>query len=434
MQARESNHAISGAYPVKADEGKASWRKIIAAGFGVLGLAGAPFAATPANPNASVEAREVLNYIYSIYGKQMMTAQMDAPFGGKETEYVFSTTGKYEAIIGIDLINENQNNGEVTKAIDYWKAGGLVTVMWHWGAPTVGEGYDASKSTVSNFNNLFVEGSNENKEMMSDLDRIAGHLAKLRDAHVPVIFRPMHECSGGWFWWDKSGGAGFVKLWKFMFDYFTKTKKLDNLLWFLGYDGSPSVDYNPGAGYFDMVGADTYGPGGPYAAQYTGTQKIHGSEIPIALHECGVAPVPETNLAQKCMFAWFMVWHTTYIHNMNTTLLKSIYTSPLAVTRDKLPKDWSQYAATPILRVSRNSHSGLTLVSDPQGFAFTTDLPGVNRVGIFSTDGRAQDWIPFRRGPGNTYSVALPLQSRGMRILKVQGAGKSQELPVLLGR
>ena len=295
------------------------------------------FAATPVSPNASPEARALLNFLYDIYGKKILSGQMYAPWGIDEISTVYNVTGKYPAIRGQDLINEPANNNEISQAIDWWRAGGIPTIMWHWGAPTIGEGYDASKGTVSNFDNLFVEGTNENKEMWLDLVRIADHLTKLRDANVPVLWRPMHECSGGWFWWDKSGGAGFIRLWRTMFDYFVNERGLNNLIWVLGYDGSPSSSYNPGDGYFDIVGGDTYGTDSPYGSIYNSCKSIHGSTIPVCMHECGTIPNPDQCQSQGIMWSWFMLWHTGHLTDHNQTNLRNYYNHDLVLTRDELP-------------------------------------------------------------------------------------------------
>jgi mannan endo-1,4-beta-mannosidase len=346
---------------------------------GTRAQAGLP-SAHPVNPDASPEARILLDYIRSTFGKQMLTGQMEAPWGIEEIPYLQTHTGKLPAIRGQDLINESSNNREINEAINWWKAGGIPTIMWHWGAPTVGEGYDASKGTID-VNKCFVAGSNENKEMMLDLKRIADHLAKLRDAKVPVIWRPMHECSGGWFWWDKSGGPAFVQLWKLMFDYFTKERGLNNLIWFLGYDGSPSAAYNPGPGYYDIVGGDTYATNSPFAGIYNSAKTIHGTDIPIALHECGSLPDPAAAKAQDVLWSWFMVWHTGHLSALDKTALKAIYNHDLTLTRDELPSfaDWTGVGLARHSDANRGSvlrgvRSGATLGfiregdSGPRGF------------------------------------------------------------------
>lgn len=329
--------------------------------------------AKPVNPDASPEARILLDYIRSTFGKSMFTGQMEAPWGIEEIPYVQTHTGKLPAIRGQDLINESSNNREINEALNWWKAGGIPTIMWHWGAPTVGEGYEASKGTID-VNKCFQAGTAENREMMLDLKRIADHLTRLRDAKVPVIWRPMHECSGGWFWWDKSGGAAFVKLWKLMFDYFTKERGLDNLIWFLGYDGSPSAAYNPGPGYYDIVGGDTYGTDSPFASIYKGAKAIHGTDIPIALHECGLPPDPAAAKAQDVLWSWFMVWHTGHLSALDKTALKALYNQDLTLTRDELP-DFATWTSVGLARkagtnrgsILRGTRSGATLGFSREG-------------------------------------------------------------------
>ncbi|MBN1600111.1 MAG: hypothetical protein JW915_00815 [Chitinispirillaceae bacterium] len=325
------------------------------------------YAAVPVIPDASPEAQALLNYIYDMYGKKILSGQMYAPWAKiDETEYVYQTTGKYPAIRGQDLINESANNNEIQDAIDWWKAGGIPTIMWHWGAPTVGEGYEASKNNGKPLAAGYVDkcltvGTNENREMMLDLDRIAAHLLKLKKANVPVIWRPMHECSGGWFWWDMNGGEGFKKLWKFMFDYYTKTKGLNNLIWFLGYDGSADNGYNPGTGYYDLVGTDTYGDNSAHESMYKAVKAIHGSTMPIVYHECGTPPNPDLCKSKDAMWSWFMVWHTEHIFGVDKNYLKSVYAHDLVITRDEVPNIMAEYGpAVATKSVSQITGSNVT--------------------------------------------------------------------------
>ena len=39
---------------------------------------------------------------------------------------------------------------------------------------------------------------------------------------VPVLWRPLHEASGGWFWWGAKGPEPFKQLWELMFQRFTQ--------------------------------------------------------------------------------------------------------------------------------------------------------------------------------------------------------------------
>jgi hypothetical protein len=376
-------------------------------------------AATPIDPSATPQAKTLLNYIYSIYGKQMLTAQMHVGWGDDDVAYVNTTTGKYPAIMGIDFINENQTAAEVTKAIAYSKAGGLITAMYHEGAPTVGDGYDNSKATQPNFANIFVTGTAENTAMLSDWDRIAGHLKTLQDANVPVIWRPFHECSGGWFWWDKSGGPSFIKLWQYLYTYLTKTKGIHNCLWFLGYCGSPLKTYDPGAGWYDMLGGDTYGNSGPFASLYNTVKGLAPSPtMPIAVHECGTPPDPTQAFAQKCPWAWFMVWDGSYIRGVSTTLLKSIYTNPLAITRDKV--DLNNVSIQPVVENVKKIQ-GFQLWKTPEGFSFVTPVAGVDKVSVFDIQGNLVASSTAKPMGKNKYSTNLSGLSKGAYVVRIHG-------------
>ena len=41
----------------------------------------------------------------------------------------------------------------------------------------------------------------ENAIIKADLDKVANYLLLLQQANIPVIWRPLHEAAGTWFWW-----------------------------------------------------------------------------------------------------------------------------------------------------------------------------------------------------------------------------------------
>jgi len=56
---------------------------------------------------------------------------MWSSWGIDELKYIQEVTGNQRAIRGMDFINERENEAEVTRAIDWWKGGGIPTIMWH---------------------------------------------------------------------------------------------------------------------------------------------------------------------------------------------------------------------------------------------------------------------------------------------------------------
>ena len=355
--------------------------------FGMYNVSGVD----PVTPNASPEARALLNYIYSLYGKKTLSGQMWAPWGIDETKTIYEITGKYPAIEGHDYINESSNKLENQLVIEWWKAGGIPTLMWHWGAPSIGEGYENSKKEI-NIDSCFMPGTKQYIAMWSDLKRIADHLTVLRDANVPVLWRPMHECDGNWFWYGKQGGERFVKLWKTMFDYFTKERKLNNLIWVLCHTGDPSAEWDPGKAYYDIAGGDTYGKG-IQAPLFNKLKAIHGETIPIPYHECGTLPDPDECFKNGITWSWWMLWHTGHVTNHNKEELKRIYNHDLVLTRDELPNimDYLNVKGEPkTTYLFQNPDKPLeerisnivSLMTLNEKVAFLSQTPGVARLGI----------------------------------------------------
>ena len=167
------------------------------------------------NPNASKEAQNVYRFICGLSGNGILAGQQESTWVNNnpddEMDYIKQNTGgKLPAIRGLDYM---AYNGVTERAIAWWQKGGIPSICWHWGAPTLGTGYEASKLTIS-LDEALTPGTALHKAVMADLDRTAAELVKLRDAHVAVLWRPFHENNGGWFWWGKGGAENFKKLWK----------------------------------------------------------------------------------------------------------------------------------------------------------------------------------------------------------------------------
>lgn len=297
-----------------------------------------------ATPNPSLEAQAVFRFLKDITGEKILSGQMAVPWGIDELKYIQDVTGKMPAIRGIDLIHEKDNEKEIQNAIAWWKAGGIPTIMWHWGAPSVGEGYENSKVAI-NTGQCFIKGTPENIAFEKELETKADHLEILKNNHVPVLWRPFHEFNGDWFWWSKEGPEMFKKLWIYMFDYFVKERKLDNLIWVLCYADTPDINWYPGDEYVDIVGADTYKDGtDPKLKMYEQIVEITGSPfLPVALHECGEIPDPEKCLKTGAMWTWWMLWHTTFLSNSDTKYLNYVYNHEQVITLDELPDLVKQY-------------------------------------------------------------------------------------------
>ncbi len=163
---------------------------------------------TLCTPDPSTEAVALYRYLNDMKGSKIISGQMWAPWGIDELNYIKSHTGKHPALRGIDFIHQADNPMEVQNAINWWNNGGIPSIMWHWGAPGIGEGYENSKMEID-ISRCFLEGTAEYDAFWRELRIKADLLETIRDANVPVLWRPYHELNGDWFWWGKKGPEQF---------------------------------------------------------------------------------------------------------------------------------------------------------------------------------------------------------------------------------
>jgi mannan endo-1,4-beta-mannosidase len=229
----------------------------------LIGAAGAP-----ANPQTSTRARAVLDYLESLEprtDKRMLSGQF-TDFGDMAglalPEEIHRQTGHWPALIGVDYA-DYAKGGITTRtpdrvALAYWHDGGLVTVSAHVYNPANPHGGGLRDRGVD-LAELLAPGTATHERWLRELDELAAGLQELKAAGVVVLWRPFHEMNGGWFWWGAKEPTAFIRVWRHMFAYFTKTKDLDNLLWVYSPNhGDHTADYYPGDDCVDVVAIDAY--------------------------------------------------------------------------------------------------------------------------------------------------------------------------------
>ena len=292
----------------------------------------------------------VYEYILDIKGKGIISGQQSSNKKNSnfEADYINEIAGKYPAIKGLDFISHEYDEDAdktrfddyqkvVDQATEWWQRGGLVTICWHWGTPPDGYGYESSKGEID-LTEALTDGTELNKAMIERMDEVAQYLVKLRDAGVPVLWRPFHEFDGGWFWWGKGTGEQFIQLWKLMYERYTEHWELNNLIWVLGHATNVREDWYPGDEYVDVTGFDTYSPNLP-KLRYQAIYKIVEDRKPICFHECGTIPDPTALQENNMDFVWFMTWYDYLIDTSknSTEKIKSVFTDDYVITLDELP-------------------------------------------------------------------------------------------------
>jgi mannan endo-1,4-beta-mannosidase len=310
----------------------------------------------PVNPHASPEARALLQYFYSISGHYTLSGQHNYPNTiGTWTDRAYDLTGKFPALYGSDFGFQGGADKDsvlarpelIAEAIRQYRNGSVITLTWHAVRPIEDEPVKFTESVqgkLSDFewNELLTPGTDLNKRWCAQVDVIAGYLRQLRDAHVPVLWRPYHEVNGSWFWWGgRKGPHGSAALYRQMFDRFVNYHHLDNLVWVWnanspgdGHSGpGPYVDYFPGLEYADMLSVDIYGE---FKQSHYDDLVTLAAGKPVALGEVGSVPSPASLKAQPG-YTYFMAWSEFVEMGNPLDNLRETYLSPNVLGRDDAP-------------------------------------------------------------------------------------------------
>ncbi len=297
-------------------------------------------------PNASDETKALFRYLRSIYGKKILSGQYGS--AGVEREHVFKTTGKWPAVGGFDFGEYSptcprSNDGATESALAWAKnKRGIVTFSWHWFSPSgaTSENSFYTKETSFDLTKALVAGAPENVALLRDLDAIAVELTKLRDAGVPVLWRPLHEAEGKWFWWGAKGSGPAIQLYKLMFERYTKQHKLNNLIWVWN---SESKEWYPGHDIVDIVSADVYSDAKNYdvaSSRFEGLWALGEGKKMIAMSENGPIPDPDRMPRFDARWSWFCTWMNEFVvgeTNNTYDYLKRVYKHDYVITLDELP-------------------------------------------------------------------------------------------------
>lgn len=290
----------------------------------------------------SIEATKLLNYIKEISGKQMLSGCMaNVNWNINEAIWIYQHTDKFPAINCFDYIHLMYSPANwidysnTIVAEKWWKDGGIVAAMWHWNmlandkkeyTATPGLQNDG-KHTSFDLRKIDDPNSKEYLQLIADIDKIAGYLKLLRDKNIPVLWRPLHEAAGNyyrpdwgnpywsdkvglaWFWWGYYGPEYFKKLWHLMYNRFTNTHKLNNLIWVWTFEPTGTETWFPGVDYVDITGGDIYGANAETAAKHYKQQHEKYPELPSAMSECGSVAKISSQWENGAKWTYFTTWY-----------------------------------------------------------------------------------------------------------------------------
>ncbi len=320
----------------------------------------------------------------------------------------YKRSGHYPAIGGFDMLfavgghheegwfkGYTENNLLMTEEL--WEMGGIPTYTWHWkvgqdtvfytqGTPagfnnsgcTEGVMGTASNNTCFNYTKAFKdegckeinEISQEYKDIIADVDIVSGYFKQLEEKGIGVVWRPLHEASGGWFWWGVGSPECYVQLYRLVFDRMVNVNGNKNLIWVWNINNDPKYGYDysalnaewyPGDEYVDIVAVDIYDQMNNHNSGANYWNKIVadvGTSKMIALSENGAIPDIDSVAEDKSHWSYWMTWSQTWSGNFldktSNEMWKRTLDDESVIALDNMP-GWDKYSAAIKPSISRGA-------------------------------------------------------------------------------
>lgn len=256
---------------------------------GVVVACGASAQPTPVDPSATPETRALLANLHHIgwdtdtimfgqefplsYDRRM--AHADDPTRSDVGDVV----GDHPAVHGSDfhfLIDKDAAESARHKiaARAAYAGGAMVTFDYHWLGRTGGiHNWNAEDAKILH---RVVNNDNSHGDVTwfyESLDRVLAIIND--DLQFPIVFRPLHEMNGNWFWWGsrlEGGPETYRRAYQLLVDYMRD--RTDYVLFCWSPDKALTTQYYPGDDYVDVIGIDGYGQGNPTVTWFSSTQMV----------------------------------------------------------------------------------------------------------------------------------------------------------------
>lgn len=359
----------------------------------------------------SAEAEALLQCLREIEGKKTLSGTTaNVNWNINEAKWVYQHTKKWPVVNFFDYIHHpfSSSGGwvdysNVTEQYSWWRAGGVVGIMWHWNVPANQSGqysfYWGTESDKTTFDvkKIFEPESQEYKQMIKDIDQIASYLKVLKQRKIPVLWRPLHEAGGMWFWWGRDAEA-CNELWRVMYRRF-EDAGLDNLIWVWTQAAAWNQPYiegyrwYPGDDYVDIVSIDVYNNSSPsniYTTCYKFLKKASPDKL-VALTECGNVPKIGQQWKVGCKWLFFAPWYDYgRTNNTNSAEFKS-------TDHSNCNAEWWTDAFANDFVLSRTDFKQVltgvqeTLASETDTFIYkngSVKVKGTGRLAIYDLNGR----------------------------------------------
>lgn len=367
----------------------------------------------PADPNATPEAKQLLNRLWKIQSEGIMYGHQDDLMTGHTWWYepnrsdTKETVGDYPAVAGFEL-GELELGGKLSldsvafaniaeRVRWFHKQNGIITVSWHCVNPITsqwpgikepngaGSAWEVKMLSADGLNAVrsILPGGCNHAMFNSWLERLAKNFLTWRDEQgnlIPFIFRPYHEHSGNFFWWGKGRcyAEEYAALWRYTVDFF-RAQGLHNILYAYNtdkvYSAEEYLEGYPGDEYIDVISIDWYGQGEEFNKNIdkalTFTTQIAKEKGKLhALSECG--PISEE--LQTILANYESVYVLTW-RNAPPRGGKKRFTPPTPEQLAQMPND---VRAAYEERMKQPKHEDLLrLMKNNKKYLFLKDIQGI---------------------------------------------------------
>ncbi len=304
----------------------------------------------PVDSAATEETKALYEFLLLQFGDRIISGQTHYNYGEIKTltgkspllrvaDFQHFTEGyPYLWVDGIGHTFGKHDDGSVDTLISWYNSTGkkgMISYQWHWHSPSGGEvSTNTFYTTQTTFDvtKAVTPGTQEYDDIIRDIDDIAAELKKFRDAGIPVLWRPLHEAGGGWFWWGAKGPEPCKELYNILFDRLKNYHQLHNLIWVWS---TPEKDWYPGNDKVDIIGHDSYPGSNNYGTQkyaFDELYRLTNGEKLIAMTENGPVPDPDNCLHQDAPWSYFMSWSNLVFEQNSDDHLKEVYNNPDVLT------------------------------------------------------------------------------------------------------
>lgn len=268
---------------------------------------------------------------------------------------------------GEDLLKDYDVSRVLAESMDHIARGGFVGVCAHIDNPVqLDQGCRGFIGSNETFRELYTKGTELNKKLDLSNSVVLKFLKAYHDNGIPLLFRPLHEMTGDWFWWciyqgsygceGKIDAENWHNLWKYFHNYFGTENGLDNLIWVYS-TAMKEADYPyPGDEYVDVVGCDWYTGANREVNANNTYETLMSLGKPVSLTEFGFGGPNAAEAGYTCevmledlkwmkeskyKMAFILVW-STHAAYAGMTKGDKFFEDPMIYDRNKMAEYWKK--------------------------------------------------------------------------------------------